>query len=244
MDTPEEVKKAASVLIRTGEVGDGVMDDAALRRAFYRSRPENADRTAGEVHTPSESGLTLGFGHDIGQSSAAEIDKFYGPNRNPRDMFPTPAILSDSERAVLKSYVGQPVVKLGKGDAAFIATTGIDITYEEATEVFEKHLLPKYIGLAKAAYPGFDDLPVKQQAAIVNRTYMRGDHPNPNNKNGRKAFADLRDAIFRRSTKEVYLALKNMERFHKKNGSPWKRAKINTALAKDGYLETTRMGPR
>lgn len=248
MDTPEETKKRASLLIRAGEVAGGVQDEAAIKKAFLQKVKANAGRSAGEVHTPSRSGLTLGFGHDIGQASEAEIDRFYGANFDPRAEFQKPAILSESERNVLKQYVGQHRVKLGKGTAAFKATTGIDVSYEEATEVFEKELLPKYIEVAKTSFPGFEDLPAKQQAAIVNRVYMRGGAPNKSEgKKGYKAYVQLHTAIFKRDTKEVYLALKNMERLHKNSklsSSTQGRARANTALAYEGYLETTRLGPR
>ncbi len=248
MDTPEETTKRASLLIRAGEVAGNVQDEDAIRKAFYRkSKRVNAGRSAGEVHAPPRSGLTFGFGHDIGQASEAEIDRFYGPQAPLYD-YPPPSTLTSEERAVLKRYVGKKVVKMGKGSAAFKATQGVDMTYEEATEVFEKHLLPKYIEAAKTAYPGFEDLPTKQQAAIVNRTYMRGSGPNKNEgKKGYTAWVELHDAIFKRDTKAVYLALKNMERLHKnskKASSTQGRARSNTALAYEGYLETTRTGPR
>lgn len=248
MDTPEETKKRASLLIRAGEVAGGVQDEAAIKKAFMQKVKANAGRSAAEVHTPSNSGLTLGFGHDIGQSSEEEIDRIYGFNPDPRAEFQKPAILSDSERDVLKKYVGKHRVKLGKGTAAFKVTSGIDVSYEEATEVFEKELLPKYIDIAKTSFPGFEDLPAKQQAAIVNRVYMRGGAPNKREgKRGYKAWVQLHTAIFKRDTKEVYLALKNMERLHKNSklsSSTQGRARANTALAYEGYLETTRTGPR
>jgi hypothetical protein len=248
----DEMIRKASKLIRAYEVAGGVQDEDAIKKAFSRAVRGNGGRAPADVSFPSKSGATLGFGHDIGQSSDQEIDAFYGPTTvgsgAGSDYGPQGEVLSAQDREVLKTFVGKPVVKAGKGSAAFIATKDVHISYDQATEVFEKHLLPKYVDATRKAFPGFDDLPVDQQAAIVDRVYMRG--PGINKAEGKKgaiAWTQLHDAIFKRDTYAVYAALKNMEGLHKKStksSSTQGRARANTALAYEGYLETTQMTHR
>ncbi len=235
--------KRASKLIRAYEVAGGVQDEATIEDRFGKGMKANGGRAPSEVHFPSNSGATLGFGHDIGQASKEEIDAFYGPVG---PVGPRLEILPKDQRETLKTFVGQPVVKGGKGTAAFTATEGIKLSYKDATEVFEKHLLPKYIDAARKAHPGFDDLPALQQAAIIDRTYMRGPGINPTEgKAGATAWTQLHEAIFERSTVRVLAALRKMEGLHKKSplsSSTQGRARARSDLALEGYMSTQETG--
>ncbi len=250
-DEPSELFKATSKRIRAWEIADGNSDPAAVEKAFYQTLPGLSGRLRSELYTPSNSGVTLGMGHDLGQSTPKEIDDYYGPDQNPRTMFPKPAIFSESQRNVLKQFAGKKVVHFTKGNAAFKATQSISLTYKEATQVFEEQLLvQKGISPARAAFPGFDNLPLLQQEAIVDRVYNRG--PGVSKREiklgGDKMLADLKSAVFNLQTKEVYLVLKRMEGLHKKSGkngkltNPYRRAQERTDLALEGYLQTTRIG--
>jgi hypothetical protein len=238
-----KLKKRASRLIRAGEIAGMVQDEAVIETKFSEGVKANGGRSAGQVHFPSNSGATLGFGHDIGQASTQEIDDFYGPV-GPNG--PRLELLPKAQRETLKTFVGQPRVKGGQGSAAFIATDGIQLSYKDATEVFEKHLLPKYIDAARKAHPGFDDLPYQQQAAIATRVYMRGPAVNKDEgAKGAQAWVQLHEAIFQRNTLAVVAALKNYEAVHKNSPDPWStqgRARANTALAYEGYMSTQETG--
>jgi len=237
-----QLKKRASRLIRAGEIAGMVQDEGTIERRFGEAIP-GTTRAPGEVHFPPNSGATLGFGHDIGQASAREIDDFYGPV-GPDG--PRRELIPKAQRETLKTFVGQKRVKGGPGSAAFIATDGIKLSYKDGTEVFEKHLLPKYIDAARKAHPGFDDLPYQQQAAIATRVYMRGPAVNKDEKaKGAQAWVQLHEAIFKRDTLAVVAALKNYEAVHKDSAKPSStqgRARANTALALEGHMSTQETG--
>ncbi len=248
----EEMIKRASLLIRAYEVAGGQQNEDAIKKAFNHTLPGLNKRTPGQVHIPSNSGATLGFGHDIGQASKAEIDKFYGPTYvgsggGANDYGPQGEVLTKAERDTLKDLAEIGNIPKKKRKQALKATEGIDLTYDEATKVFEKNLLmTKGVYAARENFPGFDNLPALQQAAIVDRVYMRGPGVSKAEKRlgGEKMLADLKQAVFEGNTKEVYIALKNMERLHKKSkkaSSTQGRARARTALAYEGYLQTTQI---
>lgn len=224
----------ASRLIRSYEVAGGDDSDAGLRKGFehYGRRPEIPD--SGK---PGNAGLTIGFGHDLGQSTKEEIDWFYGPTD--KDGNPQREILTKAQRERLKKYAGKKVFKKGEKQAALKATRDIEMSYEDAAQVFEKHLLvKKALEPARKAYPGFDDLPWQQQAAILDRTYMRGSGPNKSEgKRGKELWMQLHAAIYKRDTEKVYATLKAMEALHKPSklkSSTAGRARTRADLAKEG----------
>ncbi|NUP05874.1 MAG: hypothetical protein HOW73_07440 [Polyangiaceae bacterium] len=239
-DNPEMVKRA-SKLIRAGEISDMDQSDEGLRAGFKNNK-------AYKPHIPSDSGLTVGHGHDLGQSTPEEIDAFYGPSGvgsgAGSDYGPQGEIFTKDERDILKKFAGKRVIAKKKDiKAALKVTKTITLTYEEAVEVFERKLLPrKGIEPAREAFPGFDDLPPLQQAAIVDRVYMRGTGVSELEKSrgGEQMLVDLKAAVFERNTQKVYAAIQQMEQLHTKRATI-KRARVRSEMALEGYLQTTRI---
>lgn len=241
MADKEVMAEAASALIRSYEVAGGDTSDAGLRAGYatHALHPHIPD--GGH---PGRAGLTIGHGHDLGYATKQEIDDVYGPV-GPDG--PRREILTREQRERLKQFAGKRVYKKKEKAAALTATRDIMMTYEQAVDVFEKELLVrKGITPARNAYPGFDALPPLQQAAIVDRTYMRGSGPNPTEgKLGAQLWTELKDAIMTRNTLRVHAVLKRMEALHADNALPSStqgRARKRADMAFKGYMSEQETG--
>jgi hypothetical protein len=241
MADKEVMAEAASKLIRSYEVAGGDDTDAGLRAGYatHAAHPHIPDGG-----NPGRAGLTVGHGHDLGYSTPQEIDDVYGPvgPNGPRQ-----EIFTREQRERLKAFAGKRAYTAAEKKAALTATRDITMTYEQAVEVFEKELLVrKGVKPARDAYPGFDALPPLQQAAIVDRTYMRGNGPNPTEgKLGAKLWTELKDAIMTRNTLRVHAVLKKMEALHKKSplsSSTQGRARKRSDMAFKGYMSEQETG--
>ena len=102
-----------------------------------------------------ESGISIGIGYDLRFEENFEDDwKLYLlPDEIPR----------------LKTVVG----KQGSNELAK-QFKDIKISRESANKVFMDKTLPEYTRQTRAAFPGFDDLPLDAQGALVSLVYNRG----------------------------------------------------------------------
>lgn len=233
--------EAASKLIRSYEVAGGDSSDAGLRAGYatHAAHPHIPD--GGH---PGRAGLTVGHGHDLGYATQQEIDDVYGPV-GPDG--PRREIFTREQRERLKQFAGKRVYTSAEKTAALTATRDITMSYEQAVEVFEKELLVrKGVTPARNAYPGFDALPPLQQAAIVDRTYMRGNGPNPTEgRRGAQLWTELKDAIMTRNTLRVHAVLKRMEALHRNStlsSSTQGRARARADMAFKGYMSEQETG--
>jgi GH24 family phage-related lysozyme (muramidase) len=102
-----------------------------------------------------ESGISIGRGYDLRWESNFESDwKPY---------------LTPDEISRLKTVVG----KQGSNELAS-QFKDIHITQEAADHVFYDKTLPEYTRQTRAAFPGFDNLPLDAQGALVSLVYNRG----------------------------------------------------------------------
>jgi len=108
---------------------------------------------------PGASGVTIGYGYDLGYVTRSEFVNDWGPVLQPEVI----------ERLL-------PAVGI-RGDAALpIARTlaGIVIPDAVALSVFTTRSLPIYFAQTLAAFPGADALPLDAQGALVSLVYNRG----------------------------------------------------------------------
>ena len=107
-----------------------------------------------------ESGITIGFGFDMGYTS----DKQF---------------MADWSGAINLNYINalRPTIGI-KGTQAKAMLKGevlnVRIPYNTAYEVFVKSSLPRYYAMTKKIYPNMDLLNEDTQGALVSMVYNRG----------------------------------------------------------------------
>ncbi len=106
-----------------------------------------------------DSGITLGYGYDLGYESA--------------DGFTTDwkAILVPDDFDALTKVVG---LKGAAAEAKAPALKKIKIKADAAQSVFLERSVPKYQAQTQKAFPGVDDLPGDVQGALFSLVYNRG----------------------------------------------------------------------
>ena len=127
-------------------------------------KEENAKLFNGEpqaAHWPGNknSGVTIGFGYDLGYASTKQFSAYWKDNLN--QLFFN----------ILLDAIG----KKGAEAARFIPRAASwKITKEVAIEVFITKILPQYITVTRKVYPQLDALPLDTQGALVSLVYNRG----------------------------------------------------------------------
>jgi len=105
------------------------------------------------------SGVTIGIGYDLGFQTVAQFEndwRYY---------------LSAEQMESLSAVIGL------KGTAAATASVrfkGIVIRRVDAERVFTESTLPRFEIQTREAFPGFDNLPINAQGALVSLVYNRG----------------------------------------------------------------------
>jgi len=137
------------------------------------------------VDQPSEwpegdSGITIGYGDDLGYKTLAEFTKDWSTE------------LAIGALARLGACCGK------KGNAAAkIAPTlaDIHINTSAARRVFEKRTVPRYLAATAAAFPGVEHLPQAAQDAIFSLVYNRGGGMHDIHPGDRREMRAIRDAV-------------------------------------------------
>ena len=126
------------------------------------------------------SGITLGYGYDLGHVTAAEFLADWGTCFAARQM----ARLS---RAIGKTGAAARELALSLAD--------IRCTAADARRVLIDVSLPVYADRTRRAFPGFDVLPLDVQGALISLVYNRGagmkDSPGTDNRKEMRAIWDL-----------------------------------------------------
>ena len=122
------------------------------------------------------SGITLGYGYDLGYEGEKSFRKDWGP------------YLTEEEIEKLARAVGRT-----GSDAEEISDQFSDITIKraDAEEVFYKRSLPKYEEMTRNAFPGFDDLPADAQGSLVSLVFNRGSSMSGDRRLEMRAIRDL-----------------------------------------------------
>ena len=145
----EHVSARAYALIVQHETGG-----RAYYEQVYKSRP---------VWPTGSSGITIGFGYDLGYIGLAEFQRDWGG-------------LEGAIQARLLLYLGRhggtvPDSALTAGAAAL---ADIRIAWDAAETVFKAATLPKFAGLTSRSLPRCDEVPDDCFGALVSLTFNRG----------------------------------------------------------------------
>ncbi len=116
------------------------------------------------IDQPSEwpgqdSGITIGYGYDLGYESAASFQNDWQP------------LLSAGDFAALSQVVG---LKGAQAEAKASSLKTIKIKTDASQTVFLERSVPKYQALTQKAFPGIDNLPADVQGALFSLVYNRG----------------------------------------------------------------------
>ena len=155
------------------------------------------------------SGVTIGVGYDIGQSSASEFQADWG-NRL------TPSVFNR-----LKACVG---IHGAAAKPLIAGLKDISIPWSAASAVFFAIDVPKYYRQTQQAFPGVESLPLDAQGALLSLIFNRG----PGMKgDGRREMRAIRELVPKDDLKGIAAQLRSMERLW-----PSKPGKPKTQLAR------------
>lgn len=151
-----------------------------------------------------DSGVTIGIGYDLGHVTASEFEADWG------------GYLPAGQLQHLKKAIGLrgPMAKGMAGEFSYIR-----IGREDAEKVFEERTLPRYLALARGAFPGFDELHRDAQGALVSLVYNRGaamhdDSPGDR----RREMRAVRDAVTKKDLEEIARQIRAMKRLWEGKG--------------------------
>ncbi len=141
-----------------------------------------------------ESGVTIGFGYDIGYVTAAQFQTDWG------DKLPA-AVMTKLGAAI--GLKGLPA----KNKAAQLKDINIDRSV--ALDVFTNRTVPSYEAQTRTAFPGFDALPIDAQGALVSLVFNRGTSMKGDRRSEMRA---IRDAVPSGNLAEIAKQLRDMKR--------------------------------
>ena len=107
-----------------------------------------------------ESGITLGFGYDLGYMTDKQFISDWSSNININFLNPLRKVIG------LKGLVAKNMLK---GEIMQVL-----IPYNAAYEVFMKNSVPRYFAMTKTIYPNLEILNEDTQGALVSMVYNRG----------------------------------------------------------------------
>ena len=141
-----------------------------------------------------ESGVTIGFGYDIGYVTAAQFQTDWGDKL-------AAAVMTKLNTAI--GLKGQAA----KNKAAQLKDINIDRTV--ALDVFTNRTVPSYEAQTRAAFPGFDALPIDAQGALVSLVFNRGASMKGDRRSEMRA---IKDAVPSGNLSEIAKQLRDMKR--------------------------------
>ena len=141
-----------------------------------------------------ESGVTIGFGYDLGFVTAAKFQEDWG------DQLPADVMTK------LKTAIGLKGIP-AKNKAAQLKDVKIDRA--PSLVVFTERTVPQYEAQTRAAFPGFDALPNYAQGALVSLVFNRGASMKGDRRTEMRA---IRDAVKIGDLQEIADQLRKMKR--------------------------------
>lgn len=141
-----------------------------------------------------ESGVTIGFGYDLGYVTAAQFQEDWG------DQLPAEVMTK------LKTAIGLKGIP-AKNKAATLKDVKIDRA--PSLVVFTERTVPQYEAQTRAAFPGFDALPTDAQGALVSLVFNRGASMKGDRRTEMRA---IRDAVPSGDLQEIADQLRKMKR--------------------------------
>jgi hypothetical protein len=140
------------------------------------------------------SGPTAMVGIDIGYYTAAEVEKIFKPLTTQHEL---------------------ELIQNGRGKKGLLAEAytkklkGITFEWDEALEVFELHILPKFTSYTERAFPGVEKLCSSAQAALVSLVFNRGMSMKGTS---RKEMLAIKHLVPKKDYKEIANQLRSMKR--------------------------------
>lgn len=181
---PLTISRAARDLIIAFEVGD---------KSYYEKRLSRP------TWPGAASGVTIGFGYDLGYNSAGQIRADWSD-------------LPPSHRDELARLAG------AKGQAAkhLPATVAhIRVPWVVAEKVFDRRTLPRYATLAANAFPGLHALHPHIQGAVLSLVFNRGSGMAGDS---RREMREIKEAIKAGNLAAIPAAIRSMKRLWRGKG--------------------------
>jgi hypothetical protein len=109
-----------------------------------------------------QSGVTIGVGFDLGYNSRAQFDEAWG------------SVLADEWSAILVEALGLKAQSARDWLHSNPDARGIEITWRQALDVFERITVPRFYLQALRIYPQIDALPEAARDALISLVFNRG----------------------------------------------------------------------
>ncbi len=187
-------------------------DEHAIQKTYESKKshyaPHVPDGAYARGGRSNASGVTLGFGYDLGQHSSQHFKDSWGD------------VLTKEQMDALEPYTGSHSVTVKKKGkivrvaprptkaALAVLQSDVHVKYADAVKVFQDKTLPEYREQTYKYFPGLKEADPWTQAAILDMTYQRG----PGVKG--KPVLEIKKALLRKDTKAVAAALRKMTVFH------------------------------
>ena len=145
-----------------------------------------------------QSGVTIGFGYDLGYVTVDQFESDWGELVRP----------DVSQR--LKVVIGLRALRARNRIGDF---SDIRISRKAAEQVFDTRALPLYELRASQAFPGVEALPEDARGALVSLVYNRGTSMLDNSpEDRRREMRAIREAVAKGDLSEIAAQLRSMKR--------------------------------
>jgi len=147
-----------------------------------------------------DSGITLGFGYDLGYATVDQFESDWGP------------YLTSAQLNRLRDAVGKRGIAARNRAAQF---KDIKIKRKDAETVFLERNIPLYALKTEMAFPGITVLPPDAQGALVSLVFNRGTSMEGDRRSEMRA---IRDAVAKGDLQEIAKQLRSMKRLWANKG--------------------------
>ena len=107
----------------------------------------------------TNSGVTIGVGTDMGYQKKENVDEEWSEYLSPEDI------------KKLYKVIG---LKGRNAHANLDKVEGVEVSWEDARDQFNKYTVPRYTRMAKSTFPNFDDAPISVQEGLISLVFNRG----------------------------------------------------------------------
>jgi len=140
------------------------------------------------------SGVTIGIGADLGYLSKEEFDNYFAK------------YFTSAENVKLRSVIG---LKGQSAKAALPKVKGIQLTWDDAKEIFVNWTLPKFWKLTKGIWPGVEELCENAQIALTSIVFNRGSSTKGSS---RTEMVNMKPLVLKKNYKGIAKEIRSMKR--------------------------------
>jgi GH24 family phage-related lysozyme (muramidase) len=141
------------------------------------------------------SGMTIGIGIDCGYYTPTELEKMFN-------------FLPRTQLDAVKGATGK-TGQAGKEYTAKVKPLGINITWDQAVNIFETYTWSKFANLTEKAFPGIDQLCDNAYGALVSLVFNRGSSLTGDS---RVEMRDIKVLVPKRDYKGIAADIRKMKR--------------------------------